>query len=129
MDNDNVVLNIGQFEENLKKALTELLLLYLLSQREYYIGELTETIKSRSANALSIVFPYSALYRLQQADHIMESKKRTAPDGRRRQYYTITDSGRRYLLQLLQAYQKFINGVNAVLEEGDESHEPRSDAL
>ena len=129
MDNDNVVLNIGQFEENLKKALTELLLLYLLSQREYYIGELTETLRSRSTNALSIVFPYSALYRLQQADHIMESKKRIAPDGRRRQYYTITDSGRRYLHQLLQVYQKFINGVNAVLEEGEESHEPRSDAL
>lgn len=28
-------------EENLKKAITELLILQLLSQREYYIGEIT----------------------------------------------------------------------------------------
>ena len=119
----------GQFEENLKKAFTEMLLLYLLSQREYYIGELTETLKANSAGALSIVFPYSALYRLQQAEYIAESKKRTAPDGRRRQYYAITDTGRVYLRQLLQTYTKFIGGVSAVLAEGGESYESGSQVL
>ena len=113
----------SQFEENLKKALTEMLLLYLLSQREYYIGELTDTLKVKSAGALSIVFPYSALYRLQQAEYITETTKRNAPDGRRRQYYAITDAGRTYLRQLLQTYGKFIGGVDAVLKEGGESHE------
>ncbi len=113
----------SQFEENLKKALTEMLLLYLLSQREYYIGELTDTLKAKSAGALNIVFPYSALYRLQQAEYITESKKRNAPDGRRRQYYAITASGQVYLRQLLQTYEKFIGSVNAVLKEGGESHE------
>lgn len=95
----------SQFEENLKKALTEMLLLYLLSQREYYIGELTDRLKANSAGALSIVFPYSALYRLQQAEYITETKKRNAPDGRRRQYYAITDAGCRYLEQLLRTYK------------------------
>lgn len=114
----------SQFEENLKKALTEMLLLHLLSQREYYIGELTDTLKAKSAGTLSIVFPYSALYRLQQAEYITETKKRNAPDGRRRQYYAITDAGHAYLQQLLQTYSKFIGGVNAVLKEGGESNEP-----
>lgn len=113
----------SQFEENLKKALTEMLLLHLLSQREYYIGELTDTLKAKSAGTLSIVFPYSALYRLQQAEYITETKKRNAPDGRRRQYYAITDAGHAYLRQLVQTYDKFIGGVNAVLKEGGESHE------
>lgn len=123
MDKENATPCTRQFEDNMKKALTEMLLLYLLSQREYYIGELTEMLKAKSGGALSIVFPYGALYRLQQAEHITESKKRNAPDGRRRQYYVITDAGRVYLSQLLQTYQIFISGVTAVLTEGGESHE------
>lgn len=123
MNNDQVPQYSTQFEDNLKKALTEMLLLYLLSQREYYIGELTETLKANSAGTLSIVFPYSALYRLQQAEYIIESKKRSAPDGRRRQYYAITDPGRAYLRQLLQTYHTFISGVNAVLAKGGEGYE------
>lgn len=118
MDNTSANAATSQFEENLKKALTEMLLLHLLSQREYYIGELTDTLKAKSEGTLSIVFPYSALYRLQQAEYITETKKRNAPDGRRRQYYAITTSGQAYLQQLLQTYSKFISGVDAVLKEG-----------
>lgn len=109
-------------EENLKKALTELLILHLLSQREYYIGELTATIHEKSGGALTIVFPYGAIYRLLQSEYITECKKRNAPDGRRRQYYTITDRGRNYLQQLLKIYSDFSNGVAAVLKgEADSS--------
>lgn len=121
--NESTNAAISQFEENLKKALAEMLLLYLLSQREYYIGELTDTLKTKSAGTLSIVFPYSALYRLQQAEYITETKKRTAPDGRRRQYYAITDAGRHHLQQLLQFYDQFFGGINAILKEGESSHE------
>lgn len=105
-------------EENLKKALTELLILQLLSAREYYIGELTATLHARSGGALSIVFPYGAVYRLQQSGYITESGKRSAPDGRRRQYYSITEKGTGYLHQLLDIYRRFTQGVHAVLEGG-----------
>ena len=106
-------------EENLKKALTELLILYLLSQREYYIGELTATLHKKSNGILNIVFPYSAVYRLQQSGHIVESEKRNAPDGRRRQYLSITETGKTYLVQLLEIYRTFSKGVDTILREGD----------
>ncbi len=111
-------------EENLKKALTELLVLYLLSQKEYYIGELTTALHEKSGGALTIVFPYAAIYRLQQSDYITESKKRNAPDGRRRQYYTITEKGSAYLEQLLKIYRRFSSGVSAVLEREGDFNEP-----
>ena len=110
-------------EENLKKALTELLVLHLLSVKEYYIGELTAVIHKKSGGALSIVFPYSAIYRLQQSVYLAESEKRIAPDGRRRQYYCITHNGRNYLAQLKTAYVRFSQGVADVLREGGDSHE------
>lgn len=110
-------------EENLKKALTEILVLHLLSTKDYYIGELTAVIHEKSRSALTIVFPYSAIYRLQQAGYLTESEKRTAPDGRRRQYYRITDTGRAYLKQLKEVYARFSKGVAEVLAEGGDSHE------
>lgn len=108
----------ASMEENLKKALTELLILFLLNQREYYIGELTEDLEQKSNGALSIVFPYGVIYRLSRAEYITESKKRFAPDGRRRQYYKITDEGKVYLEQLLETYHLFIAGVDEVLSSG-----------
>ena len=105
-------------EENLKKALTEMLVLYLLSEREYYIGELTAVIREKSHRILNIVFPYAAIYRLLDEGFIQEVKKRVAPDGRRRQYYQITDTGRDYLSQLLSTYRRFTQGVADVMSDG-----------
>ena len=104
-------------EENLKKALTEMIMLYLLSQKDSYIGELADAIEQRSNGALSIVFPYGAIYRLEESGHIYELEKRNAPDGRRRQYFRITEQGRTYLAQLLEVYDRFFRAVTDVLKE------------
>lgn len=104
-------------EENLKKALTELLILHLLSQRQYYIGELTATLSEKSNEVLNIVFPYSAIYRMLRAKHIYECEKRIAPDGRRRQYFQITESGKAYYQQLMDIYKSFSHGIDVVLSD------------
>ena len=102
-------------EDNLKKALTELLILHLLNQRDYFIGELTETLNSQSNGVLKVVFPYSAVYRLLQDGHIVDCDKRIAPDGRKRQYYRISQQGREHYRCLENTYHSFIDGVNTVL--------------
>lgn len=108
-------------EENLKKALTELMVLFLLSEKECYIGELTSMIHYRSQGALNIVFPYGAIYRLENAGFIKDIGKRNAPDGRRRQFYAITDEGTTHLDQLLLTYDRFSKGVSNVLGKGENS--------
>ena len=85
------------------------------------VRELIETGKSKGV--LTIVFPYSAVYRLQQSGCIAESEKRNAPDGRRRQYLRITETGRAYLKQLTEVYRRFSSGVASVLTEGEENHD------
>ena len=106
-------------EENLKKALTELLILFLFSEEEHYIGELADLLKTRSHGVLTIVFPYAAIYRVTQAGYLIETKKKTAPDGRLRQYYQITDEGRAHLQALLETYHVFFQGVNDILSGGE----------
>lgn len=102
-------------EDNLKKALTELLILFLFNEQEHYIGELSPLLEQRSHGTLSIVFPYAAIYRITKAGYLVETKKRNAPDGRLRQYYKITESGQTYLSELLSIYHIFFQGVNAIL--------------
>ena len=110
-------------EDNQKKALTELLILFLFGEEEHYIGELSPLLEKRSHGVLSIVFPYAAIYRITQSGYLTETKKKTAPDGRLRQYYAITETGRAYLQKLLETYQAFFQGVNDILLRG-ERHAP-----
>ncbi len=120
---DNSKQNPFSLEENLKKALAELLILQLLEEREYYIVELTTALQQKSGGAVSIVFPYAAIYRLQEAGYIQELPRRIAPDGRRRQYFKITEAGIVYLRQLRQIYAAFTAGVARILNEGGQSNE------
>ena len=104
-------------DENLKKAVTELLVLRIMDRRELYIGELAETIHEISGGVLNIVFPYAAMYRMESAGYIRECGKRIAPDGRRRQYFQITEAGRQRLELLLSIYRRFMQGVDRILDE------------
>ena len=106
-------------EDNLKKAVTEMVVLSLLSREDMYAGQITQAIEEHSGGAVSIVFPYSALYRLISAGYIWEAYKNTAPDGRRRQYYQITEAGREHLSALRETYERFTGGVDVLLQGGN----------
>ncbi|MCI9215426.1 MAG: PadR family transcriptional regulator [Oscillospiraceae bacterium] len=112
-------------EENLKKALLELLVLALLYERDNHVPELTAAIAERSGGTISIVFPYAILYRMIDQGYIQELPKRRAPDGRRRQYFGITEAGRTYFREILGIYRNFTGGVDRLIngifpsEEGD----------
>ena len=112
-------------EENLKKALLELLVLALLYERDNHVPELTAAIAERSGGTISIVFPHAILYRMIDQRYIQELPKRRAPDGRRRQYFGITEAGRTYFREILGIYRNFTGGVDRLIngifpsEEGD----------
>ena len=105
-------------EDNLKKAVTEMVILSLLSREDMHANQIMQMMEERSEGAVSIVFPYSALYRLIKAGYIWEAYKKNAPDGRRRQYYQITDQGREHLEALLDIYHRFTNGVDVLVQGG-----------
>ena len=103
-------------EENLKKALSELLVLALLHQRDYHAPELTTAITEHSGGAVSISFPYAILYRMIEQGYIVEKPKRIAPDGRRRQYFGITEAGRAYFQEGWSVYKTFTAGVDRLVD-------------
>lgn len=111
--------SVQGLEENLKKAVSEMLVLFLLNEREMYIGEIPEELERRSNGKFHIVFPYSVIYRMVKFEYIDELKKRVAPDGRKRQYYGITKKGKEYLEQLTDTFGQFMQSIELILESKD----------
>lgn len=115
-------------EENMKKAVAEMLVLFLLKERDMYIGEIPEELERRSGGSFHIVFPYSIIYRMVKFEYIEEQKKRIAPDGRKRQYYAITEKGTAYLQELRAVFGQFFAGVNTILASEGEIYEQTESA-
>jgi len=90
--------------------------LALLHERDYYALELAPAIAERSDGAIVLTFPYAILYRMIDQEYIQEMPKRIAPDGRRRQYFHITDAGRVYFKKIWAVYQRFIVGVDLLAD-------------
>ena len=103
-------------EENLKKALVEMLVLALLHRRAHYAPELSQALAEHSGGAVNISFPYAVLYRMIEQGYIQELPKRKAPDGRRRQYYGITLTGQQYFRDNWGIYKAFTAGVDRLVE-------------
>ena len=72
-------------EENLKKAVIEMLVMLLLAEQDMHSAQITQTLEERTDNTLNLTFPYALLYRLIENGYIREAYKKIAPDGRRRQ--------------------------------------------
>lgn len=101
--------------ENLKKGITEMLILAFLNQEEATINSVVKKLDECSDGKCKITFPYATIYRLLDNAYIAESEKRVA-DNRRRQFYKITDKGRKYFAQMRSEYMNFISGVDMIFD-------------
>lgn len=101
--------------EALKKATTEMLVLFLLKQKPMYTYEMMATIEQLSCGDIQFNTLYQAIYRLQGFQYIEESDKVLSDANRVRIYFSITDSGREYLSQLEAEYKSTVSAVDRVL--------------
>ncbi|MGN0572197.1 MAG: PadR family transcriptional regulator [Candidatus Fimenecus sp.] len=101
--------------ENLKKGITELLILSFLEKREMHIYAITNQLDALSDGVCKIAYPYAAIYRLLDGKYIEECGKRN-DEHRLRQFYRITEGGIQYLHTMRADYEKFIGGVSMILD-------------
>ena len=101
---------------NFKRGSVELLVLYLLSKKDYYGYELSQTIKKESENVLYIPVGslYPALYKLIDAGYISYHQQKA---GKRkiRVYYHLEEAGAERLKLLIQDYRETSEAINKVL--------------
>ena len=101
--------------ESLKKATTEMLVLFLLKQKSMYTYEMMSTVEKLSEGRITFNTLYQAIYRLQGFSYIEESRKVMSESNRVRIYYAITDSGKEYLAALIENYRVMTDAIEKIL--------------
>ena len=107
-----------KMSENLKKALTEMLILSFLSKKDMTIYEILNILDKQSNGVCRILYPYGVIYRMSDRGFI-EIAGKAVSDDRRRIHYRITDLGREYLAKISEEYQSFISGMNMIMQYVD----------
>ena len=105
----------GGLTENLKKGVTELLVLSLLDVRPLTIHEILRLLDEKSGGVCKISYPYAIIYRLSNSGYIRDCGKQVS-DARLRAYYEITKEGRTHLAGMLREYRTFSAAVEQLLE-------------
>jgi PadR family transcriptional regulator PadR len=106
-----------KFESQLLKGIAPVVVLEILSRGKMYGYELSEAVKQRSGDILTLGQGtlYPLLYNL-EAKKLIAGKWEEAGSGRKRRYYSITSKGKGELarqkeqLTQLQAGLKFVLG-------------------
>lgn len=102
--------------DSIKKAFTEMMVLFLLRQKPMYVYEMSQEMSRLTGGVYTFNTLYLAIYRLQEHGHIAEAGKQEA-DNRIRVYFKLTDAGRRYLDELLPTYREMIGALDALLAQ------------
>ena len=101
--------------ESLKKATTEMLVLFLLRQKEMYTYEMMITIRRLSKDRITFNTLYQAMYRLQRHNYIRESRKLLSEANRTRILFVVTPEGEQYYNELLEQYRIFTSAIEDIL--------------
>lgn len=100
--------------ETLKKATTEMLVLFMLRQKSMYVYEMQQEVERLTGGALTFNTMYLAIYRLQEHEYIYEVERRIE-GGRARAYLAITEKGEGYFQALKKEYSSFTKTLSTLL--------------
>ena len=94
--------------DNLKRGVTELVLLSLLSEQDMYGYEMAQALRERSHGN-------PTLYRLQDGGYI-SAREELVGKRRKRTYYHLEPAGERYFRESLAEYLGVQEGIRAILK-------------
>ena len=104
--------------EGMKKATTGMLVLFLLQQKPMYTYDIMRRVEEITKGALTFNTLYIAIYRLKEFGYVEEFERRLSEDNHARVYFTITESGRQYLKDIIAEYRQMTAAIDAVLSSG-----------
>ncbi len=104
------------FEEHFKRALSPLLTLVLLNEKPMYVYKLSQELEKRSNSTYKMSFLYPVLYRLQEQGYVEEYSQEITEGHRTRNYYMITDEGKKYLRFMVDKYHSLVGAVDEIIK-------------
>ena len=95
-----------------------MLVLFLLQQKPMYTYDIMRRVEEITEGALTFNTLYIAIYRLKEFGYVEEFERRLSEDNHARVYFTITESGRKYLKDIIAEYRQMTAAIDAVLSSG-----------
>jgi PadR family transcriptional regulator PadR len=116
---------IMKLETQLLKGIAPAIVLKTLSRGEMYGYELSTAIENKTENILTLGKGtlYPLLYNL-EAKKLIKSEWQTAPNNRKRRYYSITAKGKKALAKDTQQLARLFEGLKLVFESNLLNPEP-----
>ena len=99
-----------------KKGVVEMCILQMIKRKDMYGFEVINELGSILDVNENTIYPI--LRRLTVQDHFSVYEKES-PYGAKRKYYKITEIGKKRLAEYLEEWEKFLKGVNLILEKGE----------
>lgn len=112
--------------DQIRKGSTSTLILSLLSDEPMYGYQITQELQQRSEGYFEMKegLLYPALHRMEQ-DGLLKSEWRSVAGSRRRKYYSITDEGRKVLVNSVAEWRTFTEKLMGMIK-GHGLAEPES---
>ena len=104
---------VAGMKDGLKKATTDMLVLFLLRQKPMYAYEMLQEMARLSDGVLQ----FNTLYRLQEHGYISPSETVVTESNRTRVYFSITEQGSRYLDDIIAEYRRVTQTVDSLLSK------------
>jgi len=106
-------------EKNTVSGNTTMLILKLLEEKDRYGYELIEELATQSERLFELKTGtlYPILHQLER-EGMLSSYEQEAEGNRTRRYYRISKQGRKLLKAQQEEWQRYVKGVNRILEGG-----------
>ena len=103
--------------QDLIKGNIDTLLLSMASQQPMYGYQIMQELEGRSQGYFRFKEGtlYPALHRLEKTG-LLQGKWQTLPNGRQRRYYSITEKGRRVLVEQTAQWKDFFVAMNLIFQ-------------
>jgi len=95
-----------------KKGVLELCVLSLLTKRDFYGYELVEYISQHVDISDGTIYPLLRRFRV---DGYVTTYLQESQEGPPRKYYKIKEDGRQALIELVDEWEEYTAGVNAII--------------
>ncbi len=107
----------NSFEDYFKRATSPMMTLLLLNEKPMYVYKLSKELEKRSNSTYKMTFLYPVLYRLQQQGYVEEFSQEITESHRTRNYYSITEEGKKYLDFMIKKYKQLLFAVDTVISD------------
>lgn len=105
-------MNPENTKAQMKKGVLEFCILSILSKQDYYASDIIKALKE--AKMIVVEGTLYPLLTRQKNAGLLSYRWEESTQGPPRKYYTLTDDGKKYLLELESSWNELVDAVNSI---------------